>query len=596
MEDNSKKTVFEKNPIKTLVIFSLLLFLLIDVLLTQYLSMVNSSKAKDLNSVISKTRISHPVYHHTFKSNYSEIIEHSILDLRWQEDTNSLGFKDNQIREVSLTADEYRIVFIGDSITEGIGYTFDDTFVGIINNSLKERGIEVLNASRVSYSPIIYWRKIKYLIEDVGLDFDELIVLIDMSDIQDEKEIYELDENLNVINKEVSADYLKARLLVTQGDNTLPFTKNANVKDVSIAIRKWITDNTTFVYFITNSIYDIIFDEKTRVPYLYLQKDYTRFSWPYYEKAYNEFAEEGIKKSIHHMDLLLELLNEHNIKTVLKLHNFRYFCTKSFFHRNHLKDSKVCYACGQKKNRARIFNKYYLDSYLKSLMVVIYGKRYFNVLKNSNLNILVLTKFHKKFLTNLGIQKKKIHVLPNLINSYIENTYLPKSDYIVYAGRISEEKGVEELIKSFLKSKFNDINIKIIGNGPLLNSLKKKHKESSVEFMNEISNKEVLEIISKARAVVTGTKLYEGQPMLLCEASSLGIPSFFPRSGGIEEFFPDNYSFSYQQLNYDDLTNKLDYLNDIKIIQNQGYKNKEFISDYLDKENLIKTLDKVINE
>ena len=37
-------------------------------------------------------------------------------------------------------------------------------------------------------------------------------------------------------------------------------------------------------------------------------------------------------------------------------------------------------------------------------------------------------------------------------------------------------------------------------------------------------------------------------------------------------------------------------LNDIKIIQNQGYKNKEYISDYLDEENLIKILDKAINE
>ena len=350
--------------------------LLIDFSVTRYISSISSKKEQNMASVISGTRISHPVYHHTFSPNYSEIIEHSVLNLRWREDTNSLGFKDNKIREINLKSNDHRIVFIGDSITEGIGYTFDDTFVGIISNSLKDEGVEVLNAARVSYSPIIYWRKIKFLIEDEGLDFDELIVLVDMSDIQDEHEIYKLDENQNVINKEVSDNYLKARELVIKGDNTLPFTNDKNVKDFLISVRKWITDNTTFTYFIANSIYDLAFDEKTRVPYLYLQKDYTRFSWPYYEKAYNEFAVEGIKNSINYMDLLLKLLKDHNIKLtvgVYPLPNNIYFDEKNSKHVKVWRDwtnennvgffnlfPKLVDSTKSKKEKMRLIDEYYI--------------------------------------------------------------------------------------------------------------------------------------------------------------------------------------------------------------------------------------------
>ena len=78
--------------------------------------------------------------------------------------TNSLGFKDKSSRTVSLlpTRDiKKRIVFIGDSFTNGFALEYEDTFVGIIDKELNKRSIEVLNAGVASYSPIIYWRKIK---------------------------------------------------------------------------------------------------------------------------------------------------------------------------------------------------------------------------------------------------------------------------------------------------------------------------------------------------------------------------------------------------------------------------------------------------
>ncbi len=46
--------------------------------------------------------------------------------------------------------------------------------------------------------------------------------------------------------------------------------------------------------------------------------------------------------------------------------------------------------------------------------------------------------------------------------------------------------------------------------------------------------------IKNARAVITATKMFEGQPRLLCEASSLGIPSIYPSFGGMDDFFPDD--------------------------------------------------------
>ena len=92
-----------------------------------------------------------------------------------------------------------RILFIGDSFTEGVSLKYEDTFVGLIDSALKKEKIDVLNAARASYSTIIYWRKIKYLIEDIGLKFDEVVVFIDISDAQDEG-FYDLSKDNIVIS------------------------------------------------------------------------------------------------------------------------------------------------------------------------------------------------------------------------------------------------------------------------------------------------------------------------------------------------------------------------------------------------------------
>ena len=105
-------------------------------------------------------RIPHSVYHHTFSS--GSTATELFRGNKYTIYTNSLGFKDKSPREVLLKSEGKRILFIGDSFTEGVTFNYEDTFVGIIDSNLSKNKIEVLNAGRSSYSPIIYLSYILY--------------------------------------------------------------------------------------------------------------------------------------------------------------------------------------------------------------------------------------------------------------------------------------------------------------------------------------------------------------------------------------------------------------------------------------------------
>ena len=84
---------------------------------------------------------------------------------------------------------------------------------------------------------------------------------------------------------------------------------------------------------------------------------------------------------------------------------------------------------------------------------------------------------------------------------------------------------------------FDKYELNIIGDGPLIEELREIHTSKNVIFHGQLSNKATMKKIQDSLCVVTTTKLYEGQPTLLCEASSLGIPSIYPNTEGIAEFF-----------------------------------------------------------
>ena len=126
--------------------------------------------------------------------------------------------------------------------------------------------------------------------------------------------------------------------------------------------------------------------------------------------------------------------------------------------------------------------------------------------------------------------------------------------------------------------------------------LENKFASQRVIFTGELPNNETIKLINSASAVITGTKLYEGQPTLLCEASYLRVPSIFPNLGGIHEFFPPSYSFSYQSNDKDDLVDKINKLSNSNLTEGLKQKNFEHIVNLLDVNSLENNFEKILND
>ena len=123
-------------------------------------------------------------YHHGIKPNSEGLDTYGPYSAKYF--SNSLGLRDERIREVALAVDHPRILFIGDSFTEGGPIPWEKTFVGRVSDGLKPQGIEVLNAGVASYCPTTERVKLRQLLGEKGLKVDRVVLCLDISDLKDE--------------------------------------------------------------------------------------------------------------------------------------------------------------------------------------------------------------------------------------------------------------------------------------------------------------------------------------------------------------------------------------------------------------------------
>ena len=135
------------------------------------------------------------IYDHKFPKNFNAIGGWG--NLRYKLCTDNNGFR-TACNKKEKSIKKFDIAFIGDSFTEGLGYDYEQTFVGIIEKKLFDK--KIANLSMSSYSPSIYYTKLKKLISE-GYEFDEVIVFLDLSDLTDDILCYEVINDQRVVRR-----------------------------------------------------------------------------------------------------------------------------------------------------------------------------------------------------------------------------------------------------------------------------------------------------------------------------------------------------------------------------------------------------------
>jgi hypothetical protein len=301
-------SIFEKNPKKTITAFLLISTLLLDVSFANVKKFYSKYCLKK-NNHEKEYRVKSTLYHHDLKPNMS-IPKTVFGNLVYPVYTNSLGFRDDGTKKIPLKSDNHRVLFIGDSFTEGVGVPYENTFVGILEDSYSKR-FEILNAGISSYSPFIYYRKVKFLIEEKRVFFDELFVCLDISDVSNDSLWYMNDRNGNVVSNpeydvwkdsygsEFSRKKKKERCLRAKIERILR-------RDTLLAYWLFRTVNR---YFWVMPILDDFYEVNSDMG-----------AWPYDDDLFQSYAKKGIQRMKANMEKLYELCKKNNIKMSMSVH------------------------------------------------------------------------------------------------------------------------------------------------------------------------------------------------------------------------------------------------------------------------------------
>ncbi len=242
------------------------------------------------------------------------------------------------------------------------------------------------------------------------------------------------------------------------------------------------------------------------------------------------------------------------VPVVHTLHNFRLLCPSgTLLHNNTISSEYLTQRFPWQAVRHRVYRNSYLQTLWLAFAIWINKK---NGTWASIDKYIVLTDHAKQIFQSSGIMsKEKIVVKPNFISD-IKADECERGTHFLYTGRLSEEKGIDLLLRAFARSGHT---LKIIGQGPLSSLV----EDYAAKYKNIIylgfKNKEfIVQELRVCSAFIFSSIWFEGNPLTIIEALACGTAVLAPALGAMQSMITNGYNgWHFKPGSEEDLIEKL---------------------------------------
>ena len=193
------------------------------------------------------------------------------------------------------------------------------------------------------------------------------------------------------------------------------------------------------------------------------------------------------------------------------------------------------------------------------------------------------SEFLKNKLVANGFQKDKITCIPTFTSSRSTIDEPIVGDYGLYFGRVTEEKGVETVVKAY--EKLPDKHVKIMGDDTTEEAarLKKYIAErgiKNIEFLGFKSGIDLENVIKNSCFTMIPSIWYDNLPNTALESFQYYKPVIASNMGSLPELVVDGVNgYLFDPYNPDELVEKIKLLDDEELVVEMGMNSRKRLDD-----------------
>lgn len=236
-----------------------------------------------------------------------------------------------------------------------------------------------------------------------------------------------------------------------------------------------------------------------------------------------------------------ELAAELGVPVIQYLHNYRLGCANATYFR----DGKTCVDCRPDSFMPAIKHRCWRGSLPATISMVAALKRFWSAGGTANIKAYIaLSEAQKQAHVSMGFPEERIHVVHHFLDDDGNKNSIPPADGdVLFIGRLTDEKGLDLLVRSWAKVNARGRKLRIVGKGDMLEELQRLVIAENIQdviFEGFVAKEKHQELWSKASFFVAPSVWNEPFGMVILESWLQNRPVLATNLGSFPDLITDS--------------------------------------------------------